>query len=525
MQRFKFHRGEVGIFGEQHTRIVYDQYSLLPFINRVFSEENILKAAHERQEVDREVLQNALRRQYEGLTVTAEVKSAIDSITDSRTFTITTGHQLSLFTGPMYFVVKILHVIKLCRELNGKHEEYNFVPVFWMASEDHDFEEIATLNLFNRTLSWETNQKGAVGRFRPDAEFELLKSEFSELFNANKEQISGLMNAYSGGTLAQAARGFLNELFGSMGLVILDADDIELKRKFLPVIEKELSSSFAEKAVDRMNHELTKEGINHQLKAREINLFYLEEQIRTGIRRTEEGVSIEGVGNFDLETIKEMARKHPERFSPNVVLRPVYQEAILPNLLYVGGGGEIAYWLQLKEVFKGAGIQYPLIQIRNSVMWIDSITEKKIAKLDLALESVFRSEIEIKNEYIQRHESDVLDDEKLQKSLKILKDEIMDFVMSADKSLERYAEAEGVKLDKQIQAISAKVVRAAKSKHDDAMKSISSIKTRLFPDNELQERATSFFQLCADGNIKERIEQLFNFLEPFENDLIVIREC
>ncbi len=524
MQRFKFHRGESGVFGEQHTRLVYDQYSLLPFINRVFSEENTFKVAHERSDVDRITLQNVLKSQYEGLKISPAVESAIESLSAPNTYTITTGHQLSVFTGPLYFVIKILHVIKLSKELNEKQGDIRFVPVFWMASEDHDFEEIATVSLFNQKLVWESEQKGAVGRFHIDAEFERLKAQFGDLFKTDHVEISELLKAYSGKTLAEATRGLVNELFGDHGLIVIDADNKDLKRKFLPLIEKELKTSFAEKAVEQMNLELTREGIDHQLKARDINLFYLDDQARIGIKRTEKGVSIPGVGEFDLETIIEVAREHPERFSPNVVLRPVYQETILPNVLYVGGGGEIAYWLQLKEVFKEAGIPYPLIQVRNSVMWIDAVTEKRIAKLDLALESLFRPENEIKNSYLQRHESEVLDDENIQNALKVLKDEILDFVVSVDKELERYAMAEGAKLDKQIQAITSKVVRAAKSKHDDAMNGISAIKTRLFPENELQERVVNFFQFCAAGNVEERLGQLYHFLDPFENDLIVIRE-
>lgn len=525
MQRFKFHRGETGIFGEQHVRLVYDQYSLLPFINRVHSDENLFKLAESRKHVDRELLQKVLRDQYKEIGIRPAVARSIDRLEDKKTFTITTGHQLSLFTGPLYFVIKILDVLKQCALLNESDSEYNFVPVFWMASEDHDFEEVATTHLFNRSLKWETDQKGAVGRFELDEAFRLLKKEFGELFNENHDEITQLLNAYEGKNLAAATRGLVDALFGDKGLVIIDGDDTELKRSFLPVIEKELSERPSLEAVEKTNLSLQREGLGLQVKPRQLNFFYLDDHMRSGIDVSGDKFTIHQVGDFSKEEIIDLARIHPERFSPNVVLRPVYQEYILPNLMYVGGGGEISYWLQLKGVFESFDVDYPMIRVRNSVMWIDAITEKKISKLNLPLQSLFRREEEIKKEYIEANESEVLDDEALTSALEVLKGEILDYVMEADPSLEQYARAEGAKIDKQVDAIRSKVVRAAKAKHDTAMGAISAIRSRLFPENELQERYMNFFHFCAEGNVYERLEQLYSSLDPYEPDLIVIREC
>jgi len=253
-------------------------------------------------------------------------------------------------------------------------------------------------------------------------------------------------------------------------------------------------------------------------------LFYIDNGIRKRIIKEGDYFSIEGIGTFTLPEILDLLDKSPERFSPNVVLRPVYQESILPNLTYVGGGGEISYWLQLKDVFKAAGVLYPLIQVRNSLMWIDGGTNKKIEKQELSIDDLFKPEDYLKKVYIEKNESEALDFTELEAIKERLTNELTQMISNVEPGLQQYASAEEAKLNKQIEGIKNKLIKSSKSKHSGAMKNIEFIKNKLFPNNGLQERHTNFFSFCADGNVSSRIETLYESIEPFEKDLIVLRE-
>ncbi len=262
MQVFHFHREHLPQVNTQHLNLVYNQEVYLPYIEQTFSMDNFdkqidLKENNYPQE-NRKYLVNALLHQYENVTENERIIERIKSLKDENTFTVTTGHQLSLFTGPMYFVVKILHVIKLSEKLKKRYPEYNFLPVYWMASEDHDFEEIQSMNLFNRKFTWESEEKGPVGRFNLDG-FEEVKNEIKEMFkNHPKAEIHTLLEAYDGGDLTDATRNLVHFLFKKFGLIIIDGDDAQLKRWFIPIVKKEWETSFSFHEVSKTNRELEK---------------------------------------------------------------------------------------------------------------------------------------------------------------------------------------------------------------------------------------------------------------------------
>ena len=528
MQVSNFHRSELKMFDDQHLNLVYNQDMFLPFIQRVFSVENIEKQMKDKasnfNDANRTILVEALKKQYSSVGDKQLVLSAIESLNDSNTFTITTGHQLSIFTGPLYFVVKILHVIKLSETLKERYPENNFVPVFWMASEDHDFQEIQSLKIFNDTLSWNSDRKGPVGRFDLDG-LENVKSEIATFFNNHPEsEIHELIKAYDGDNLADATRNLVHSLFKQYGLVIIDGDDRELKKLFAPQIQQELVEQFSHKAVSATNELLKKEGAKIQVKPRELNLFYIKKGIRSRIEKQGENYSIAEVGEFTQTQILNELEQHPENFSPNVILRPLYQETILPNLAYIGGVGEISYWLQLKGVFDAVNCTYPLIGIRNSVLWIDGSISKKIAKIELRLEDLFKATDVIKKEYVEQNSGLDVNVKSLESEARKLADSIQKAIIAVAPSMENYAAAEVARLNKQVASINAKLLQLSKANHEDVMKSIEQIKDKLFPAGELQERSSNFFSFCPDGNFTDRLEVLYKSLNPIENDFIVLRE-
>lgn len=528
MQKFTFHRESTDLYTEQQNRMVYRQEELLSFLYLPYRLENFEKQAQLKarsfSSEQRSVLTEVLSDSYTGRPKTEAVEKELELLKKSTTFTVTTGHQLNIFTGPLYFIYKILHTIRLAEELNSTYEEYHFTPIYWMASEDHDFEEIRTVEIFGKQIAWESDQKGPVGKFDLDG-LDELKREFASFFSGEAlDQVSEILNTYTGQDLADATFNLINRLFGQYGLLIVNADNSKLKTLFAPVLLKEIETSFSHDAVNKTNVQLEKEGMKTQVHAREINLFYCEKGLRERILHLEDGYFVEGKGKFTKKEMAELIEKSPELFSPNVILRPVYQEMILPNLCYIGGVGEIAYWLQLKGIFDELNLPFPLLAVRNSLIWIDSVTSKKIARTELLLEELFFETDHLKRQYVFNNEEDDIDFSVIDSLFQDLKSAILEKVSQNDPGLEKYAQSEVVKIEKQIIAIREKLFRSLKSKHDQALVSIEQIKNKLFPSNGLQERSVNLFSLCAEGKVDERISQLHHFIDPFEPNLIMIRE-
>ncbi len=528
MQVFHFHRDHLPEVNAQHLNLVYNQEVFLPYIQQTFSLEHFEKQIDLKEDnytqKNRGVLVKALQKQYENVEEKDGVMDKIQLLQEANTFTVTTGHQLSLFTGPLYFVIKILHVIKLSKELKKNYPDYNFVPVYWMASEDHDFEEIQSMNLFGKKFTWESTQKGAVGRFSTEG-LEEVKMKIKEMFqNHPNAEIHSLLDAYSGDNFAEATRNLVHFLFKKYDLIILDGDDRSLKQFFIPMMKKELEESFAYHAVNKTNKDLVRDGAKIQVHAREVNLFYLKEGIRNRIIKRDNHFEIEDVGNFSLTEIIEELENYPERFSPNVILRPLYQEFILPNLAYVGGVGEISYWLQLKGVFDAVQITYPLISVRNSVFWIDAPTAKRMMKIDMKLECIFKPKDLIKKEYILHHEKEALNFELFDKRLQKLKDELSDLVLGVDESKTSFISAENARLDRQMENYKSKLIKMSKGRHDNALKQIDHVKDKLFPNGNLQERVVNFFSFSPDGNYTSRLDKLYAKIDPIKNDFLILRE-
>ena len=199
--------------------------SLAPFYNRFPTLDNFKLQILEKQKqpLNRKVLVATLNQQYSGLETTQLVKENIESLTSENTFTVATGHQLCLFTGPLYFIYKIITTLNLAEKLTAEYPEYNFVPIYWMATEDHDFKEVNHVHLFGKTLTWEQEQKGGVGAIPTktlESLFEDLKPILGDTENAS-EIYSLLTEAYLGNTdLASATQFLVNALFSKYGLVI-----------------------------------------------------------------------------------------------------------------------------------------------------------------------------------------------------------------------------------------------------------------------------------------------------------------
>jgi bacillithiol biosynthesis cysteine-adding enzyme BshC len=391
-----------------------------------------------------------------------------------------------------------------------------------MASEDHDLEEVRSVDIYGKKLYWETDQVGAVGRMDTTG-MDALKSTLRSFFEGKDGvEVDHILSTYSGKTQSESLMRLVHELFGSYGLVCLEGDNSELKRSFIPVMKRELIEEFSHGKVEKTSRVIEREGFKVQVKSRGVNLFYFNDLERNRILVEPDGLFLKGEGVISLPETIELLERHPERFSPNVVLRPLYQEFILPNLCYVGGLGELGYWIQFKGVFDEAGITYPLLHARTSVLYIDVTTARKMEKVNLQLEELFMDKDALKHTKLMEQSEEELNFSMIDSTIEVLKGEIAAKILSVDKGLEKYTEAELVKLSKQIEGIKEKLTRSLKQRHDIHMSTIDQLFAKLFPDGIMQERMMNIFGMCPNGKIHERIRELYSCINPLDPDLVVM---
>ncbi len=455
----------------------------------------------------RSIVSSALTHQYDGLETSEATVANINHLKSADTFTITTGHQLNIFTGPLYFIYKIVTVINACKKLKETYPEYNFVPVYWMASEDHDFDEIDHFTYGGRKFSWDTDQTGAVGRFDPAS----IKPIFDEISMPEFFKEAYLKHQ----TLAEAARYYVNALFGDEGIVVIDADDADLKRIFEPVIKEDVFKNTPNVLVNESNTSLEKIGYKAQVFPREINFFYLKENIRARIVKNESQFSVlDHDIHFSESELMAEIEAHPERFSPNVVLRPLYQETILPNLAYVGGPSELVYWFQLKEVFSHFNTDFPILLPRNFAGVLTPNLLKKIEKSSLSFEEIFiAADMLIKDKV----KSNTAHDLELTQQLEDIKNLFSKVSVQAEKidpTLEKLVLAEQRRAEKAIQKIEGKLLKAEKRNQETLVNRIYDIKEALFPNGVPQERKDNFLNFYLTN--PKFVELCLESFDPFD---------
>ena len=473
----------------------------------------------------RRTLVDVLHRQYSNIDISELTHANIESLASEKTFTITTGHQLNLFTGPLYFLYKIISAINLSERLKQSYPKYDFVPIYWMASEDHDFEEINFFNFRGKKIRWNSEQKGAVGQFNTEGLEEVYKAVASEFGAGNfADQLKiWFKEAYlNHDNLADATRYLANELFSQYGLVILDADDPELKRLFIPQMEKELLEQTAFQHVSKTNKTLAELGLKIQVNPRNINLFYINQDLRDRIVYANDRFK---VLDTDISWNKEELIKHlhdyPERFSPNVIMRPLYQEVILPNLCYIGGGGEMIYWLQLKSNFEAQGITFPMLLLRNSALVKTQKQSEKLAKLQISDADLFLNRNTFINKRVRKISNVDIDFSEQIKHLEEQFEDLHKLAEVTDKSFEGAVKAQEVKQLKGLKYLEKRLLKAQKRKLKDQIERCTDLQEQLFPGQSLQERNTNFSELYLEYG-DTLITELKKALNPLSGQFTIL---
>lgn len=443
-------------------------------------------------------------------------------------FTVTTGHQLCLFTGPLYFIYKIVSVINLCEQLKKEFPKSNFVPVYWMATEDHDVQEINRVNVFGKQIVWETLETGAVGDFSTKG-LEVTK-ELLELFLGSSPGSQSLVELFDAAyikhnNLSDASRYLVNALFGEYGLVVIDGNSKKLKEAFIPIFERDIFENTPHKSVNGSIKKLKEKNYDIQVTPREINCFFLEHGLRGRIEKSGNCYKVTGVNKlFGKEELLTIIRTEPEKISPNVVLRPCFQQLILPNIAYVGGPGELSYWLEYKEMFDELQLFFPVLIPRRNVTVIDKGTKQKMQRLGLDEKDIYENEEAIIKKILNKS-AETKDLSTYKNGIADLFLKLKDEVQDIDKTLGISVEAEKQKSLNAVNSIEQKLNRAIRQKSDSELKQIGAIKAKLFPDNKPQERIDNFSMYYSQWG-KDFLDFLKSSLtyDSKNNEQIVIEE-
>ena len=488
------------------------------------------KQAHYSAE-NRDILAQALERQYKNLSISKETYQNIEALRQENTFTITTGHQLSLFTGPLYFIYKIVTTIVSCQQLKKLYPQYNFVPIYWMATEDHDFEEINHFSFRGQKLSWHAEQSGMVGDFSTEGLERI--SHILKVLLGKSHQGQYLASLFERAyeqhkTLASATRYLVNELFTPYGLVIIDGNDKSLKELLVPYFKRELLENASYKEVEKTLAYIKSVNKNYpeQVHPREINIFYVKDGIRERIVKDEQGYTVLNTSiRFSEEEILRHLECFPEYFSPNVILRPLYQEVILPNLAYIGGGGEIAYWLELKDMFAQYKVPFPMLMLRNSVLLISEAQEKKLHKLGLTHHDIFLKNNILENKITQRLSEYPIDFSAQRACLQEHFAQLHQIAAHTDKSFLGAVKAQEAKQLKGLDNLEKRLLKAQKKKYRETLDRVIDLRVSLFPKESLQERVDNFSEYMIESQ-GQFIDTLVKHLSPFDFRFVILSyEC
>jgi len=401
-------------FNDFFNDYIADFNSLKEFFNYNYSDkESIFKSIVDKEEnylnkklFTRGELADILMIQNKFFNASDAAVENIELLRQDNTFAVVTGQQTGILTGNLYTIIKAINTCQLAKKLSGDFPDYNFVPVFWLEADDHDFLEVNNINVFdkeNKLAKLEYFENGTpqekylksvnsvnfdefIEKFKTDLSESILKTDFSEaLFDfINRSYKPGI-------SFPIAFARFLNYLLGDLGIVFCNPADKEIKKLLIPVFEKELNTypETCERVIE--TSAFMEQKYEPQVKPQPINVFYIHNNHRHLIEPRPENIFAlkNSRQKFEKALLIEQLYAAPENFSGNVILRPVCQDYLLPTVAYVAGPSEIAYFGQFKNVYEFFDIKMPVIYPRVSVTLLENRVSKFLNNSGLTLEELF----------------------------------------------------------------------------------------------------------------------------------------
>jgi bacillithiol biosynthesis cysteine-adding enzyme BshC len=396
-----------------------------------------------------------------------------------------------------------------------------------MATEDHDFDEINYFNFNAKKIQWNREAAGGVGRLTTDGLAKISEVFANELGGGkNAQKLNQLFEkAYVGhDNLADATRFLANALFGELGLVIIDGDSKKLKNLLAPYAKKDILENTSYNKVSETVSQLLElpQGYSIQVNPREINYFYLKQGLRERIIHENGKFHVNDTDiSFSKDALMKELEDYPERFSPNVIARPLYQEIILPNLCYIGGGGELAYWLELKSSFNAVDITFPILLPRNSALITTEKQQKKLERMNLSIADMFLEQNSLINKKIREISNIEIDFSAQKNVLKAQFAGMYEIAKQTDQSFFGAVKAQEIKQLKGLENLEKRLLKAQKRKLKDQVERLTQIQNELFPGQSLQERNLNFSTLYLEYG-EALIPMLTKDLHPLKMEFSIL---
>ena len=485
-------------------------------------------------------IKSILTDQYSGFKTSQKTQKNIEMFSKDNTLAIVTGQQLGILDGPLYTFYKIITAIKLSNHLKSRYDEFNFIPVFWLEGDDNDFNEVRSVNIINNE-----NQLAKIG-YSDEIEPETAKRsvgylEFDETINSFFKQLeenlrdtefkepllSKLKEFYKEGkTFKTSFRELIHYLFDEYGLVILDPQDKKVKDLLKPVFRKEITD-FREHTEKLVYVSAKLEEIYHaQVKVNPVNLFFSTDDGRYSIEPVDDEFKLKRKRkSFTLDELLELVDNEPERFSPNVLLRPICQDFILPTAFYVGGPSEIAYFAQVTPLYEIFNLQVPVIYPRSSVTLMETNIQKTLNKYEISLNDIFLGPEQLKQKVTDSMTEHKVDDifSQANNDIEYAFDRIKEKLFEIDKTVADASKKYREKIFHNLNELKGKAGQAQKKKYEVTLRQIDKVCTALFPNSNLQEREINFVYFF-DKYGNDFLTKIFNDLEieKFEHQILEI---
>lgn len=500
----------------------------------------VFKAVSESPRSFREEVANIISCQYKGRKTSPKTAKNISLLKNKKTLAVVTGQQLGMLGGPMYTFYKIITAVKLSKHLSERYEDYEFVPVFWLEADDHDFDEISFIKLINENnelinIKYTDNavedvNRGSVGyqkllatinTFFKEVDKNIRKTDFT------KEIMDNLRSFYSERkTFKQAFSDLLFWLFDQHGLIIFDPQDKSIKKLLAPVFQKEIAG-FREHTAKLVNVSATLEELYHaQVKVRPVNLFLNYEEGRFLIEPVENEFRLRGKRKkFTFEELNSLIDTFPEKFSPNVLLRPICQDYILPTAFYIGGPSEIAYFAQVMPLYQIFDIPAPVVYPRSSATLVEKNVSLAIEKFDLKLHEIFSDPEKLKDNIVAKMSEGSLEDifSKSAYELELIFDKLQENLFKIDKTMSELGNKYKLNSLNSLNQLKGKAIEAQRKKYEITLRQIDKITMNLYPDKNLQEREINFLYYANKYGL-DVINRIYEELEinVFEHQVIYL---
>lgn len=512
------------------------------FYKRNFREqeayESLFKTLSEKERPHRAKLTDIIRAQYADNKISKQTQSNIEALYSQKTIAVVTGQQLGLFGGPLYTFYKSITAIKLCSYLKEKYDQYHFVPVFWLEGDDHDFDEVRSTNILNNEnqvalLKYDDGQleeinRGGIGGLKFNQNIETVVNELISYLRESEFKpslVEMIKTAYQPGkTFLESFRELMIKLFDEYGLIVFNPIDPEVKRLLVPIFEQEITN-YRDQTGYLVERSAELEEIYHaQVKVKAINLFYVDDNERLLIEPVENDYRLKGKRKrFTREDILAQLNFSPERFSPNVLLRPICQDYLLPTAFYVGGPGEISYFAQVTPMYDIYNITQPFIYPRASATIVERSVKGILDKQQLSYVDLYTTEDELISKIVAANGDINLD--KLYGGLSDSIGEIFDSLngkLSAiDKTLLDLSAKSKQRVEQTFDYMKTKTIEAEKRRHESAIRQITRARNVLYPNDNLQERELNLIYFLNKYGM-DLIKWIYNELaiNKFEHQML-----